>query len=67
MQASRSNIFPGRTERPSVREKLNEYKSEIAMAKAEKAKELAKDVVSKGVDAALGAVNAAAELPGKER
>ncbi len=66
-QASRSNIFPGRTERPSVREKLNEYKSEIAMAKAEKAKELAKDVVSKGVDAALGAVKAAAELPGKER
>ena len=66
-QASRSNIFPGRTERLSVREKLNEYKSEIAMAKAEKAKELAKDVVSKGVDAALGDVKAAAELPGKER
>ena len=67
MQVSHSSIFPGRTERPSVREKLNEYKSEIAMAKAEKAKELAKDVVSKGVDAALGAVKAAAELPGKGR
>ena len=67
MQASRSSIFPGRTERPSVREKLNEYKSGIALAKAERAKELAKDVVSKGVDAAIGAVKAAAELPGKER
>ncbi len=66
-QASRSNIFPGKAERQSVREKLNEYKAEIALAKAEKAKELAKDVVSKGVDAALGAVKAAAELPGKER
>ena len=67
MQVSRSSIFPGRTERPSVREKLNEYKTGIALAKAEKAKELAKGVVSKGVDAAIGAVKAAAELPGKER
>ena len=64
-QASRSNIFPGRTERPSVREKLNEYKSEIAMAKAEKAKELAKDVVSKGMETAAKAVKAV--IPGKER
>ena len=67
MQVSLSSIFPGRTERPSVREKLNEYKTGIALAKAEKAKELAKGVVSKGVDAAIGAVKAAAELPGKER
>ena len=67
MQVSRSSISPGRTERPSVREKLNEYKTGIALAKAEKAKELAKGVVSKGVDAAIGAVKAAAELPGKER
>ncbi len=47
MQASLSSGFPGKAERPSVREKLNLYKAEIAREKAE----LAKDVVSKGIEA----------------
>ena len=67
-QASPSNGFPGKTERPSVREKLNLYKAEIARGKAEKAKELAKDVVSRGIDAAKDAAKAVPiKVPGRER
>ena len=67
-QASLSNGFPGKTERPSVREKLNLYKAEIAREKAERAKELAKDVVSRGLDAAKDAAKAVPiKVPGRER
>ena len=67
-QASLSNGFPGKTERPSVREKLNLYKAEIAREKAEKAKELAKDVASRGIDAAKDAAKAVPiKVPGRER
>ncbi len=68
-QANRSNGFPGKTERISVREKLEGYKEEIARSKAEKAKELAKDMVSKGIDAAREAARAVPvpKTPGKER
>lgn len=68
-QASRSNGFPGKTERPSVREKLNVYKAEIARTKAEKARELAKDVVSKGLDAARDAAKVVPipKVPGRDR
>jgi len=67
--SDRSNTFPDVAERPSVREKLREYKAEIAREKAEKVKEKAKDVVSKGKDAALDAVKAVPipKVPGKER
>ena len=64
-QADRSNGLPGK-ERPSVREKLTMYKAEIAREKAEKAKELARDVVSKGIDGAKDVVKAV-PLPGRER
>ena len=64
-QADRSNGLPG-NERPSVREKLNLYKAEIAKEKAERASEHAKDVVSKGIDAAKDVVKAV-PLPGRER
>ena len=67
-QASPSNGFPGKTERPSVRENLNLYKAEIAREKAERAKELAKDVVSRGLDAAKDAAKAVPiKVPGRER
>ena len=66
MQASRSNGYPGRTERPSVREKLEGYKAEIAKARTERAKELAGRAVSRGVDAAAKAARSAAE-PGRDR
>ena len=67
-QASPSNGFPGKTERSSVREKLNLYKVEIAREKAERAKELAKDVVSRGLDAAKDAAKAVPiKVPGRER
>jgi len=68
-QANRSNGFPGKTERPSVREKLEGYKEEIARSKTEKAKELAKDMVSKGIDAAREAAREVPvpKAPGKER
>ena len=68
-QANRSNGFPGKTERPSVREKLNIYKAEIAREKAERSKELAKDVVSRGIDAAREAAKAVPipKAPGRER
>ena len=68
-QANRSNGYHGKTERPSVREKLEGYKEEIAMGKAEKARELAKDMVSKGIDAAREAARAVPvpKAPGKER
>jgi len=68
-QASRSTGFPGKTERPSVKEKLEVYKAEIAREKAEKAKQLAKDVVSKGVDAAKEAAKAVPvpKAPGRDR
>ncbi len=61
MQASRSNGFPGITDRPSVREKLQVYRAEIARDKAERAK----DAVSKGMETAAKAVKAV--IPGKER
>ena len=61
MQASRSNGFPGKTDRPSVREKLQMYKAEIAREKTERAK----DVVSKGMETAAKAMKAV--MPGKER
>ena len=64
-QADRSSGLPGK-ERPSVREKLNLYKTEIAREKAESAKEVVKDVVSKGIDAAKDVVKAV-PLPGRER
>ena len=68
-QASLSNGFPGKTEKPSVREKLNIYKAEIAMEKAGRAKELAKDAVSKGMNAARDAVDAVPvpRAPGRDR
>ena len=66
MQASRSNGFPGRTERPSVREKLEGYKAEIVKARTERAKELAGRAVSRGIDAAANAARSAAE-PGRDR
>ena len=67
-QASLSSGFPGKADRPSVREKLNMYKAEIAKEKAEKAKELAKDVVSKGIDAAKDVARAVPlKVPGRER
>jgi hypothetical protein len=65
-QASPSPGFPGKSDRPSVREKLNTYKADAAKAKAERARELAGRTVSKGIDAATRAVKSAAE-PGKER
>ena len=66
MQANRSNGFPGRTERPSVREKLEGYKAEIVRARTERAKELAGRAVSRGIDAAANAARSAAE-PGRDR
>ena len=67
-QASPSNGFPGKTERSSVREKLNLYKVEIAREKAERARELAKDVVSRGLDAAKDAAKAVPiKVQGRER
>ena len=64
-QTNRSNGFPGKTERPSVREKLEAYKAEIVLEKREKAK----DLVSKGLDAARDAARAVPipKAPGKER
>ena len=62
MQTNRSNGFHGKTERPSVREKLKVYKAEIAAERAEKAK----DVVSKGLDAARDVVKAV-PIPGRDR
>ena len=67
-QASQSNGFPGKTERQSVREKLNLYKAEIVSEKAERAKELAKDVVSRGLDVAKDAAKAVPiRVQGRER
>ena len=65
-RANRSNGFHGKTDRPSVREKLEGYKSEIVRGKAERAKELAGKAVSKGIDAVTRAAKSAAE-PGKDR
>ena len=62
MQTNRSNGFHGKTERPSVREKLKVYKAEIAAERAERAK----DVVSKGLDAARDVVKAV-PIPGRDR
>ena len=64
-QVSLSSGFPGKTERPSVREKLNLYKAEIAKEKAE----LVKDVVSKGIEAAREAAKAVPipKVPGRDR
>ena len=68
-QPSRSNGYPGRIETPSVREKLIAYRVEAAIAKAERAKERAKDVVSRGVDAAKDVAHAVPipKAPGRER
>ena len=65
MQANRSNGFHGTTDRPSVREKLEGYKAEIARGRTERTKELAGKAVSKGIDAAARAVKAAE--PGRDR
>ena len=64
-QVSLSSGFPGKADRPSVREKLNLYKAEIAKEKAE----LAKDVVSKGIEAAREAAKAVPipKVPGRDR
>ena len=64
-QASLSIGFPGKAERPSVREKLNLYKAEIAREKAE----LAKDVVSKGIEAVREAAETVPipKVSGRER
>ena len=61
----RSSGYRGKTERPSVREKLNLYKAEIAKEKAE----LAKDVVSKGIEAVSEAAKAVPipKVPGRDR
>ena len=66
MQGSRTKAISSRSERPSVREKLEGYKAEIARAKKERARELAGRSVSRGIDAAMGAVKSAAE-PGRDR
>ena len=63
----RSNGFPGKTERPSVREKLTVYKAEAAREKLERAKELAGRGVSKVMDAAHEVAKAVPKIPGKER
>ena len=57
--------FPTR----QVKEKLEEYKAEIAREKAAKSKELAKDVVSKGIEAAHDAAKAVPmpRAPGRDR
>ncbi|MBQ9075912.1 MAG: PcfB family protein [Mogibacterium sp.] len=68
-QDSHSTGKTGRTSRPSVREKLNEYKAEIARNRSERTRELAKDMVSGGLDAARDAAKAVPipKAPGKDR
>ena len=65
-QTSPSPGYPGKSDRPSVREKLNTYKADVANAKLERSRNFAGRAVSKGIDAAAHAVKSAAE-PGKER
>lgn len=65
-QANLSNGFHGKTDRPSVREKLEGYKTEIARGKTERVKELAGKAISKGIEAASRAVKSAEE-PGRDR
>lgn len=69
MLAGQSNGSLEKTDRASVREKLEGYRTEILREKAERGKELAKDMVSKGIDAARDAVKAVSgkKAPGKER
>ena len=64
-QESRSSGYRGTNEKPSVKEKLEVYKAEIALAKRERAK----DVVSRGIEAAKDAAKAVPipRAPGKER
>ncbi len=64
-QESRSSGYRGTNEKPSVKEKLEVYKAEIALEKKEKEREL----VSKGIDAVKDAVHAVPvpKVPGKER
>ena len=64
-QADRSTGYPGRKERPSVREKLNVYRAEIAREKTERSRELANDVVSRAADAVKAAP--VPKAPGRER
>ena len=66
MRANPSTGYRGKTDKPSVREKLEVYKAEIARTRAEKARQLARSVVSRGVKAADGAARSASE-PGRER
>ena len=66
MRANPSTGYRGRTDRPSVREKLEVYKAEIARTRAEKARQLARSVVSRGMEEAGGAARSASE-PGRER
>ena len=63
-EGSLSHQLPGGTDRPSVREKLSGYKADIA---GKKARELAEEKVSKGIDAAKDAAKAVLKAPGKER
>lgn len=65
-QGRRSKVLTGRAERPSVREKLEGYRTEIARARTERAKELAGRAVSRGMDAAMSAARTATE-PGRDR
>ena len=64
-QESRLSGYRGTNEKPSVKEKLEVYKAEIALEKKEKEREL----VSKGIDAVKDAVSAVPvpKAPGKER
>ena len=64
-QEPRTKAISSRAERPSVREKLEGYKAEIARKKEEKAK----DMVSKGIEAAIDAAKAVPvpRAPGKDR
>ena len=65
-QGPRTRAISSRADRPSVREKLESYKADIARARVERAKELAGRAVSKGIDAAVNVVKTASE-PGRDR
>ena len=64
-RTNRIDSIYDRSTRPSVREKLEDYKMEIARKKEEKAK----DMVSKGIEAAIDAAKAVPvpRAPGKDR
>ena len=67
MRTDPSTGYRGRrTDKPSVREKLEVYKAEVARSRAEKARQLARTMVSRGMEAAGTAARSASE-PGRER